>query len=393
MARRPPPFSALLAIGLMLLLLLWLAFGDWQRFHDSPPDADARDALAAPRVEVRDSRSVAHAPQLLLQGQLEAYRELELRARQAGRVEALPVALGSRVEAGQTLLELARDELPQRLAQAESQLALAQAELAGAEELRRRQLISNTEHLRLQSSVAAAVAELASLRRQLDDTRPSAPFSGVLDRLDVELGELVQIGESWGRLVDDSRLTATAWVPQRDALLLESGLSAEVRLLDGSRLPGTLTHVASRADDATRSFAVEARVENPERRRLAGASATLVIQLPERAVHRLSPALLELDEEGMLAVKHLDEEDRVVRQRIVLVDADAREARVAGLPERVRLITLGGGFVAPGERVTPVELAPLDASLDAPGAGESLDAAPSTFPGEALPGAPVEEPR
>lgn len=36
------------------------------------------------------------------------------------------------------------------------------------------------------------------------------------------------------------------------------------------------------------------------------------------------------------------------------MEADASQARVAGLPERVRLITLGGGFVEPDERVTPV---------------------------------------
>lgn len=354
MPRRLPPPSVLLAIGLVLLLLLWLAFGDLQSFRDAPPSAEEEETPPPPQVEVRESLAAPHSPRLVLQGQLEAYRELELRVRQAGRVAGLPVAVGSRVEAGQPLLELARDELPQRLAQAEAQLALARAELAGADDLRRRQLISNIEYLRLQSGVSSAEAELASLRHQFDDTRPRAPFAGVLDRLDAELGDLLQAGDGWGRLVDDAQLTATAWVPQRDVLPLTPGLPAEVRLLDGSRLDGELTHVASRADEATRSFAVEARVANPEHRRLAGASASLVIQLPERDVHRLSPGLLELDEEGQLVVKTLDEEDRVVRRRVTLVDADSGEARVAGLPERVRLITLGGGFVAPGQRVTPV---------------------------------------
>ncbi|MFO7648540.1 efflux RND transporter periplasmic adaptor subunit [Halomonas campaniensis] len=355
--RRLPPLPPLLAIGLTLLLLLWLAMGDLDRFRDAPPTAGEAEQAVPPRVEVATLTAEAHTPTLVLQGQLEAFRELELRARQAGRVAALPVALGGRVEAGDVLLELEPDALPERLAQAEAELTLARAELAGADDLRRRELISNTDHLRLQGGVARAVAEVASLRRQRDDTRPTAPFAGVLDRLDAELGELVQVGEAWGRLVDDSRLVATASAPQRDALALGPGLPVELELLDGTRLPGEVSHVASRAEDATRSFAVEATLDNPQRRRLAGASATLRIALPERRVHRLSPALLELDAEGRLAVKHLVEDDRVAQSPVQLVDADAREARVAGLPERVRLITLGGGFVAPGERVTAVPVA------------------------------------
>ncbi|MBB3189640.1 efflux RND transporter periplasmic adaptor subunit [Halomonas cerina] len=367
MSRRLPPLSVLFAIGLACLLLVWLALGDIEGFRDTPPEGHAAEPPALTRVEVAERQALSHSPRLVLQGQLEAHREVELRARQAGRVAALPVALGKRVTRGETLLVLAREELPARLEQAEAELALARGELAGAEELRRRELISNPEYLRLKSGVSQALAEVATLLRQLDDTLPEAPFDGVLDRLDVEVGDLIQVGETWGRLVDDSRLTALAAAPQRDALSLAPGLPVEIRLLDGTRLAGELSHVASRADDSTRSFPVEATVANPEGRRLAGASATLVIRLPERHVHRLSPALLELDDDGRLAVKHLDDNDRVRLTPVELVSADANAARVAGLPERVRLITLGGGFVDAGERVeaVPVEATTLQSAPDA----------------------------
>ncbi|MBE0489779.1 MAG: efflux RND transporter periplasmic adaptor subunit [Halomonas sp.] len=363
MPRRRLPLSPLLAIAVTLALGVWLAFGDLQRFQDTAPDSEPVEEAPTTRVEVAVKEAEPHAPRLVLQGQLEADRELTLRARQAGRVEALPVAAGSRIEAGMVLIALARDELPARLEQAEAELALARAELAGADDLRRRQLISNTDYLRLQSGASRAVAEVASLRRQLADTRPTAPFDGVLDRLDVELGELVQVGETFGQLVDDRHLVARAWAPQRDAHELQAGLPAELRLLDGSRLEGEVSLVGRRAEDEARTFVVEARVANPEGRRLAGASATLVVTLPERQVHRLSPALLELDDGGQLAVKHLDDDDRVVRTPVTLVDASTDEARVAGLPARVRLITLGGGLVSPGERVEPV---PAESTQAAP---------------------------
>ncbi|GED21282.1 efflux RND transporter periplasmic adaptor subunit [Halomonas halmophila] len=355
MPRQRPAFSVLLAIALGLALLLWLAFGDISSFRDSAPDAAPSDEAAAPpRVEVERRQASLYAPRLIAQGELEAHRTLELRARQSGRVEAMPVKLGSRVASGELLLSLDQGALPERLQQAEAELALARAELSGARNLRDRELISNPELLRRQSALSAAAAQVAELRQQLDDTRLEAPFPGVLDRLDVDPGELVQAGETWGRLVDDSRLTARAWVPQRKVLGLETGLPARVRLLDGSTLEGELTHITSRADEQTRSFAIEVALDNPEHRRLAGASATLELTLPPREVHRMSPALLELDEQGQLAVKHIDAQNRVVRDNVELVSSDDEVARVAGLPDRIRLITLGGGFVDPGDRVTPV---------------------------------------
>ncbi len=362
------PFPALLAIGLVIALLAWLLLGDIQGFRDAPPEAQPAAEADAPRVEVESREAETHAPTLILQGELEAYRELELRARQSGHVEALPVAEGSRVEAGELMLALAREELPARLSQAEDDLALARAELAGAESLLSRKLISRPEYLRLQARASRATAELAALQRQLDDTRLEAPFPGTLDRLDVELGELVQVGEAWGRLVDDSRLVAAAWAPS-DALDLAAGLPAELRLLDGSRLTGEVSMVARRAEEATRSFRVEVSADNPEGRRLAGASATLAITLPERRVQRLSPALLALNPEGELVVKHLDADDRVVQTSVTLVDADLEAARVARPPRSVRLITLGAGLVEVGRAGHAGGPDSLEGDTNAPTAG------------------------
>src|SRR5690554_548632 len=110
--RRLPPLPPLLAVIVTLALVAWLALGDMQHFQDAPPEGEPAAEPTPPRVEVSERRAEAHSPQLVLQGHLTADRELTLRARQPGRVEALPVAEGERVEAGTVVLALARDELP-----------------------------------------------------------------------------------------------------------------------------------------------------------------------------------------------------------------------------------------------------------------------------------------
>jgi multidrug efflux system membrane fusion protein len=95
-------------------------------------------------------------------------------------------------------------------------------------------------------------------------------------------------------------------------------------------------------------------LDNPAGKRLAGGSAELTITLPPRQVHTLSPALLSLNSEGQLAVKHLDENDQVQQTAVELVSADIQRAYVTGLPDPLRLISLGAGMVDVGETVTPV---------------------------------------
>lgn len=355
------PSPPLLALLLGVALLVWLMFGDMQHFQDAPATGDlASQDTALPRVEVSVSQAQAHMPRLLVQGQLEPRYEVELRARQAGKVVALPKPLGARVSAEETLIELDSEDLPEQLARAEAELELQRAELSAGQRLRDRELLSGNELLRLKSELAQATAELASLRQTLDDTRLAAPFAGILDRLDIELGDYVQPGETLARLVDIDALTATGWLPQRRVASVAVGQPVELTLLDGRRLEGEVSYVASRADESTRSFALEVDVANPERLRIAGASATLKIALEPHAAHRLSPARLILDDRGRLGIKHVDERDIVRFTPVTLLSVDAEHAWVSGLPERINVITLGGGFVNVGEHVAAVPAADVE---------------------------------
>jgi multidrug efflux system membrane fusion protein len=195
---------------------------------------------------------------------------------------------------------------------------------------------------------------VAQLQNQLDDSRPTAPFEGVLNRVQVELGDLLQPGDEWGQLVDDRRLKGAAWVSQQQVGDLSVGLPVTARLLNGDHLEGELTYISNRAEEATRSFYIEATLDNPAGKRLAGGSAELTITLPPRKVHTLSPALFSLNSDGQLAVKHLDANDQVQQTAVELVSADIQRAYVTGLPDPLRLITLGAGMVETGETVTPV---------------------------------------
>ncbi|MGS2744232.1 efflux RND transporter periplasmic adaptor subunit [Halomonas sp. LS-001] len=348
------PFSYALACLIMLALVLWLALGDFQRFQSAPPESNATQRDTLPTVEILNQHSTPYIPKQILQGQLTAERETRLRANVTGYVAEKPIAQGDSVSQGDTLLVLDNNALPERLKQARDELALAEAELAGAQNLRRRELISQPELLRRQGALSASAAQVAQLEKQINDTRPTAPFDGVLDQVQVELGDLLQPGEEWARLIDDRRLTGVAWVSQQQIGQLSVGLPVSARLLNGSSLSGEVSYISRRAEEATRSFYIEVTLDNPERQRLAGGSAEFTVTLPQRQVHTLSPALFNLNDQGQLAIKHVVEGNKVAQTAIELVSADTERAYVVGLPDPVALITLGAGLVSPGETVTPV---------------------------------------
>ncbi|AJD48940.1 RND family efflux transporter MFP subunit [Isoalcanivorax pacificus W11-5] len=372
MPSRVPSRSVLLAVVLTVLLLLWLLLGDRQTFRADAPEAQAGREATLPRVEVVVRHAQPHAASIRAQGQLLPWREVELRARVAGQVQRRRVEEGDRVASGAVLLEIDREDLPAQLARSEAELAARQAELDGAEKLHGRQLVSANELLRLKASVAEAQADEATLRQRLAHTRPVAPFAGVINRIDAEPGDFLQVGDNYTHLVDDATLRASAWVGQREVLQLAVGQAVQVTLLDGSEMTGEVNFIASRADENTRSYRVEVTVPNPEHRRIAGASATLDIALPAQPAHRVSPALLVLDDAGRMGVKYLDDDDQVQFGAVRLLSASSSAAWVAGLPETLRLISLGGGFVEPGAKVEAVP-AQEDAQADV-----RKDTAPAT---------------
>ncbi|MDZ7748441.1 MAG: hypothetical protein U5K43_06015 [Halofilum sp. (in: g-proteobacteria)] len=116
----------------------------------------------------------------------------------------------------------------------------------------------------------------------------------------------------------------------------------------------TVVRVAPRAEEASRTFRVEVEVPNPDGVP-ANTSAEIEIPVGEVRAHRLSPALLTLDGDGRLGVKTVGDDGRVAFVAVEIVRSDPQGVWVTGLPDEARVITVGGGFVTPGDDVKAVE--------------------------------------
>lgn len=347
--------------GLVIVILVWVLRFDIKSAQDAAPPEPEDDTADLISVQVMESQALPYTKTLEIQGQVEPHYSVDLRAEVAARVQSVPVTKGDSVSEGKLLLELDQEARKAQLAQAEADLHYKQQDLEANRRLVEAGGSTRSDVLRLASEVADARLAVEEARLGLSRTRPVAPFTGIVERLDVDPGDYLSIGDTWGRLVDIATLKVRAWVAQQDVAGLSLGQTVTVRLLDGSRLEGKLSFISFSADEETRSYQVEAIVENPDLRRIAGASASMTIETGQVQAHRLSAALLALDDHNQIGVRVLDAENRVRFRPVKLLSGEMERAWVAGLDERVRLITLGAGFAAEGQEVRPV---PVENSVE-----------------------------
>ncbi len=170
----------------------------------------------------------------------------------------------------------------------------------------------------------------------------------------MELGDFVSAGDEVARVLEMDPLVVAGNVSQTAVGRVAVGMPGEAKLVTGERIQGRLRFVASDSDAATRTFRVELEVPNPESRVSSGVTAEILLRTGETTAHLLSPAILTLGDGDELGVKVVDENDRVEFLPVQVARATADGFWVTGLSDRVRVITVGHGFVHEGDQVIPV---------------------------------------
>lgn len=346
------PRNYWIAAAIALAVVLWMLSGVLVGENSEPDSGTAgtvanRDAFT---VEVSEIQAERIERRIVAQGQVKPERAATLRAQTAGQVEAVLVDTGQPVSQGEVLVRLAMEDRKARLEKARALVKQRLREYEAAQRLGRTGLQSEVRQDEAAAELAAAQASLDEVQLDIDHTRITAPFDGIVDEVVVEVGDYAAVQSIVAMVVDNSPLTAEAWLSQHHFNTVRRGGEAQVTLVSGETRTGRLTAIAPRADEASRTFRVEIEIDNPGGVP-ANTSAEILIPIGAVTAHRISPALLELDDEGRLGVKLVTDDGRVAFEPVEIVRADPQGVWVSGLPDRARVITVGGGFVSPGQNV------------------------------------------
>ncbi len=342
----------------IVALVLWMASGMLRSDKDSSEQNEANPQSSLMKVEIIEVSPESMQRKVELQGQLEPARRLQIRAEVAGVVSKLHVRKGQKVAANDPLIDLTLDGRDTELRQAQAALTSAMSEERAAASLRKQGLQSEVQLQQAQSTLERTRAQLARIELDIANTELTAPYAGIINALPVEQGALVERGGMVAELVDNTTLKANAQAAQQTISQLTMGQAVTVSLLTGEELPGEITYISAVANSQTRSFSVEAVVDNPDGSVSAGVSASIQVPIQKVEAVFISPSTLSLGSSGELGVKIVNSDNIVEFVPIKLVSTSLEGAWVTGIAPKSRLVTLGQGFINPGQEVDPQLSAP-----------------------------------
>jgi len=242
-------------------------------------------------------RTPAAGQTLALPGTLQGYVQSPISARASGYLKRWTKDIGSHVEKGELLAELDTPEIDQQLSQAiaarqqtASSLELAKSTVARWENLRQKDVVSQQDLDERRSALAQATANLAAadanvqrLKQTEGFKRVVAPFSGVITRRNVDVGDLIDAGS--GRalflLAQTDPLRVYINVPQAYAQLVKPGQPVVVTQseLHGQTFKGEVARTSGAIDTATRMMQVEVSLPNKDGTLLPGAYVQVSLPL------------------------------------------------------------------------------------------------------------------
>lgn len=301
---------------------------------------------------------------------IRARTESRLGFRVPGKLLTRPVNAGDTVRVGQVLAELDAQDLKlsqaaaqAALANAQSALELATADLKRYRELREQGFIGAAELERRETAVKSALAQRDQAQAQASVQRNQAGYAvlvadhaGVVTSVDAEPGQVLAAGAPVVRVAQDGPRDAVFAIPEDKVQQIRGlqgrpGVAALQAWGSTQWLPVTIHEVSGAADPVTRTFQVKADVGRASLAlgqtatvRLASSAAKGVIRLPLTAVVGLN---------GRSAVWLLNAAgNQVAPQPIEVAGAQGNTVVVAsGLKVGDEVVVAGAHVLTPGQTV------------------------------------------
>ena len=358
----------------------------------SAPGGDNDEAVA---VVARKSTARVIDDAVILRGETQAFRQVQVRAETSGNVISEPLRKGAEIEAGEVLcridagtrkatlkeaearLEEARARVPEaesRVTEAEARLEEArinenaaarlsedgfasQTRLATARaNLRSAEAALQTARAGLQgaeSAIQSAESAVAAARKEIERLTIAAPFSGILESDTAERGSLLQPGGLCATVIQLDPVKLVGFVPETEVERIEVGAPARARLASGGQVQGQVTFLSRSADPTTRTFRVEVEVANPGGRVRDGQTAEIAVSAPGARAHLLPASALTLDDDGTLGVRIVEDGNVAGFRAVTLLRDTADGVLVTGLPDEVAVIVTGQEYVTAGIAIAP----------------------------------------
>jgi membrane fusion protein (multidrug efflux system) len=312
---------------------------------------------------------------------IQAIKKVEIRSRIRGFLENIFVDEGMPVRKGQPLFKLSSPEYTAEALKAEATLTRAAAEEKSANlEVERVQLlvkknvVTQSELILAESKVEIARAAVLEAKANLNNAKAflayttiSAPFDGIIDRIPLKMGSLVNEGDLLTTISDITSIYAYFYLPEKEYLQyllakqkgdsLPDEKNVHLVLADGSmyKYRGMIETVAGQIDGTTGAIAFRAKFPNPEKLLKHGASGTIkldtdvdgVIVIPQKSVMAIQDKnyVFSVDSSRMVKMKSIEVGNRIGLNYLVK----------SGLTKDEKIVLEGVQLLHEGDKINAIE--------------------------------------
>lgn len=287
------------------------------------------------------------APELTAVGSVAAVQGAMLAAELPGTVAEVKFDNGTRVKKGDVLVQLDVSSEEAQLRSAEADAGLARVAEERARNLRKDNVISQSEFDTADATFKQKVAQVDNMRAIIAKKTIRAPFDGEAGIRQVNPGQMVPAGQQIVSLQALDPIFVNFALPQQRLSELKEGLVVRVTTdaVPGHQFKGKLTAINSQVDEVTRNIQVQATLENKERLLQPGMFVTATVILPQEETTIVIPAT---------AISYAPFGDSV----FVIEKKHDEKTKKDGLVLRQQFIRTGetrGDFVAVTEGLKPGE--------------------------------------
>ena len=185
---------------------------------------------------------------------------------------------------------------------------------------------------------------------ELNRTEVKAPFSGYIEKI-VKPGNFLERGQICATIIQLNPITFVAEVPESDINKVKEGQQVVLNLITGETIEGKLTFVSKSASSLTRTFKVEAEIENKNGFIRDGITSEMIIKTSKIKAHKITPSVLMLNDKGILGIKVIRDLEIVKFLPVTILEDSEDGIWVTGIPNQIQLITQGQGFVEDDQKV------------------------------------------
>jgi membrane fusion protein, multidrug efflux system len=292
--------------------------------------------------------------------QIRSIRHIELRAQEKGYLQKIFVDEGQFVKKGQLLFQIMPKLYEAEMQKAQAELNFAEIEYQNTKSLADSNVVAPNELAMAKAKLDEAKAELTLAQVHLGFTKIRAPFDGIIDRLEVRPGSLVDEGELLTNLSDNSKMWVYFNVPEAEYLDYKTKVKQDstinVKLLMANNklfdYPGVIETIEADFNNETGNIAFRATFPNPDALLRHGQTGTIKMAVPmENTLIMPQKATFEILEKKYVFVV---DDNNIVRSREITIGAEMEDlyAVTAGLVDGEKILLEGLRKVRDNDKIT-----------------------------------------